>query len=163
VSNRILERAQQQPGSSSTNPEIVRGFEVARTVYAPSTALPAAGAFTNPSAYTIQAGIRYVTFWITYTRGAAGGFALLKVLFSNGTEEGNDIVIDQSVTVAQPFGTQPIYEQVIQAPAPADANPIVFVLPVKVAVGSTNVRLLAAEGGVVGTPGTMAIAVASGT
>lgn len=163
MSNRILERSQQSTGSSSTNPSVVRGFELARSVHLASQALPAAGAFTNQAAFTVPAGITEISFWVTYTRGAAGGFPYLQVLIGNGTEEGNDITIDQNIVVAQPLGTQNIYEQQLAGPIPASAAAITYVVAVRVPRGATKIRLIAAEGGVPATPGTIAIALAGGT
>jgi hypothetical protein len=163
VSNRFLERTQQAPGSSSTNPDIVRGFELARSVYLASQALPAAGAFVIPSQFTVPAGITEISFWVTYTRGAVGGFPYLQVLFGNGTEEGNDISIDQTVVVAQPLGTQNIYEQQLAGPIPATGAAITYVIAVKVPRGATTIRMIAAEGGVTATPGTIAVALTGGT
>jgi len=163
MSNRIIERLTQTFGSSSSSPAVVRGFELARTVYQPSIALPAAGAFLTPGQFTVPAGITEIAFWVTYTRGAAGGFPYLQVLFGNGTEEGNDISIDQTVVVVQPVGTQNIYDQQLAGPIPASAAAITYVIAVKVPRGATRIRMIAAEGGVPGTPGTIAIALTGGT
>lgn len=163
MSNRILERGAQNPGSSSVNPDIVRGFEIPRTVYIASTPLPGGGAFTGDTAFAVPAGIRWITFWVTYTRGAAGGYPIFRIFHGNGVEEGNDIVIEQTAAVVQPIGNQSFYLQELSGPVPATNDPLVYVIPVRVAVGSTFMRLRAAEAGVVGTPGTIAVTYAGGT
>jgi len=163
MSNRFIERLTTVFGSSSSSPVIQRGFEIARTVHISSSPLPAAGAFTTQSAFTVPAGITEIAFWVTYTRGAVGGFPYLQVLFGNGTEEGHDISLDQIVTVAQPLGTQNVYEQQLAGPIPADGSPITYVIAVHVPRGATTIRMLAAEGGVPGTPGTITIALTGGT
>jgi len=163
MSNRVLERITPSSGASSTDPTIVSGFELARTVHIASAVLPAAGAFTSQAAFAVPAGITEISFWVTYTRGAAGGFANLRVLIGNGTEEGLEIAIDQTIVVVQPIGTQNIYEQQLAGPIPATAAAITFVIAVKVPRGATTIRMIAAEGGVVGAPGTLAIALTGGT
>lgn len=141
----------------------VGGNEFGRAVHLASQTLPGAGAFTAQAAFNVPSGVGEITFWVTYTRGAAGGFANLQILFGNGTEEGNDVVLNTAVTVVQPFGTQQIFEQIIEAPHPAAAGAINFVVATRVPRGATTIRMLAAEAGVVGTPGTIAIALAGGT
>jgi hypothetical protein len=130
--------------------------------------LPAAGAYTTTPAFVLPVfGIREVTAWCTYTRGAANGQAAFRVSFDDlagGTpEDGNDVVLDQTLAVAQPFDNQSFYKQTLYGPVPQDANPITFALGILVPRGATRVRILAAEIGVPATPGTLAIVLAGGT
>lgn len=142
----------------------IGGIETPRSVQLASAALPAAGAFTNQAAYAIPSGIGEISYWLTYTRGAMGGFAYAVPLWGNGTEEGHEIILDQSsLTTAQPVGNVRVLEQQIECPHPADGNPIVIVLAFRVPRGATTGRLLLAEGGAVGTPGTAALTLAGGT
>jgi hypothetical protein len=141
----------------------IGGNEFARTVHLASAALPAAGAFTAQAAFAVSSGVGEIAFWVTYTRGAAGGFPIFHVLFGNGTEEGQDITVDATIVPTAPQGRQQFYMQELAGPIPAGAGAIDYVIPVRIPRGATTVRMLAAEAGVVGTPGTIAIALAGGT
>lgn len=121
--------------------------------------LPAAGAFTSQGFTTLLNGVTGISFWVQYTRGAAGGFPALRIQWTNGTEVARDIVLDQnSLVVVQPTGTSNVYESELLGPAPADGNAITEVYEYSAPAGSTAVRFLAAERGVTLTPGTIAIA-----
>ncbi len=131
-------------------------------------ALPGAGVYTTTAAFLLPVfGVGEVTAWCTYTRGAANGQVALRVLFDDiavgATEEGNDVVLDQTLAVAQPFDNQSFYEQTLYGPIPQDANPITFCLSIKVPRGATRIRILGAEIGVVATPGTLRIVIAGGS
>lgn len=141
----------------------VGGNEFGRAVHLASQTLPGAGAFTSQATFSVPSGVGEITFWVTYTIGAAGGFPLFRLLFGNGTEEGNDVVLNTAIAVAQPFGTQQIFEQTIEGPHPSSGAAINFVIATRVPRGATTARIVAAEGGVPATPGTIAIALAGGT
>lgn len=141
----------------------VGGAETARSVHLAAGALPAAGAFTAQAAYAIPSGLGEITAWVTYTRGAAGGFPIFHVMWGNGTETGQDVNIDSAVTVTQPQGRQNVYEQELAGPQPSGAGAITYAVAIRVPRGATAFQMLAAEAGVTGTPGTIAIAIAGGT
>jgi len=139
---------------------ITRTANPASSVVLTSQALPAAGAFTNQAATVLPRGTKRVAFWVKYTRGAAGGFPDLRVLWTNtlGTE-GHETIVDRTLalTVAQPVASQLIYEEALLGPIPADASPIDYVIRFEVPAGTSAVRMIAAEKGVVATPGTIEI------
>jgi hypothetical protein len=141
----------------------VGGAIVARTAHLPSAALPGAGAFTAQTAYTIPEGIKRIAYLVSYTRGAAGGFVRLRLVWSDGTDEAREAVIDAAVTVAAPNGRQPVYLSELDGPVPADGTVIRFVVEATVPAGMLTGRLLAAEAGVVGTPGTASITLTAGS
>jgi hypothetical protein len=146
-------------GGSSTQP--AEPAVVARTVHLASAALPAAGAYSAQALYAPGAGLsRYIAFWITYTRGTANGRPKFKVEWSNGTETAaTELVIDETLTTSAPSASQNAYLSEILGPAPANGSAVTYLLVLQNNVGATGVRLLAAEAGVVGTPGTCAIAI----
>jgi hypothetical protein len=132
---------------------------VARSVHIASAALPAAGAFTSQGAYTPAAGVaRFVSFWITYTRGAAGGYPKFHLEWGNGTETALEVSFGEASAV-QPYLQQNVYQGELLGPTPTDGNAISYVLTVENTKGATQVRLLAAEAGITATPGTIAIAI----
>lgn len=132
-------------------------FEITRVAHL-STTLPAGGAWTDQAPFTIPSGIRHVTFYITYTRGATGGYPLLRLLWGNGTEETQSTLIDSDfTTLSTVASSQDMYLNDLKGPVPTNSNPIHFTLETGVPGGATTVRLLASEGGVVGAPGTVSI------
>lgn len=141
---------------------IVRQARVARAVHLASATLPVSGNYSNQTAYAIPDGVAAVMFYVTYTRGAASGQPKFKIAFGNGTEEGIAAVVDATITISQPFSQQPVRGGEFPGPVPADGTAIVFTILVKIDGGPTTVRLLAAEVGVTGTPGVLAIALTAG-
>lgn len=126
--------------------------------------LPAAGAFTDQPFYVFPACTDCVSFWITYTsNGPPAGFPTFRLEYENGVETDVRTLVwdDASLVVAQPEGTVNVYLENVNGPAPLDATPIVYLLPVDVPCGATGVRLLAAEGGAPATPGDLTIALLS--
>lgn len=132
---------------------------IARSVHLASAALPAAGAFTSQTAFTILDGVRSINFYVTYTQGAGGGYPLLRFESGNGTETGGLVVIDGAIAVTDPFGQRTAYIDRLKGPVPADGSALTYMIPWRVSGGETTVRLLMAEGGATGTPGTAAIAI----
>lgn len=182
MSNRFLERVSAASSILVGNVNVAgwdagvvattRGFETARAVLLASQALPAASAFVAAGPFTIQSGIREVTFWVTYTRDPAAspnkGRPQFRIAQGNGFETGLSLGINTSVTNQPPFGVQSMYEQNLLGPQPSDDNAINYFLTVKVTGGATNITLLAAEAagsdsGDPNHPGTIAVAVASST
>lgn len=136
------------------------GATIDRQVYVSSQALPAAGAQLDPGLFKIPKGTTRVTYWITYTRGAAGGYCQTEAKYSNGTEEANENVQNPTLTTVAPYG---ILSQLLEkqnSPVPASAAAITYCLTYeRFPAATTGVRLLIAEAGVVGTPGTVAVAI----
>lgn len=135
---------------------------VARAAFMASAALPAAGAYTTTTAYAIPDGVQRVTFYCTYTRGAAGGFPKFRCDVGNGNETASVVTVDPSIAVTQPKGLQLAYISEINGPEPQDASAVVFALTYSVAAGETTIALQAAELGITATPGTLAIALTAG-
>ena len=132
-------------------------FEVSRVPHL-STVLPAGGAFTDQASFIIPSGIRRVAFYITYTRGSQGGYSLFRLMWGNGTEETQSSLIDMDfISISSVASSQNMYLNDLQGPVPTNDDPINFTLETGVPGGATTVRLLAAEGGVVGAPGTVSI------
>lgn len=133
---------------------------IARSVELASAALPAAGAFTTQTATVLAAGIRRVTYWFKYTRGAAGGFPVVQVTFGNGIDNAVLGVGDaNTLVVTQPTALFNVYQMQQAGPQPSGAAAIEWCWTYPVPANATSVRAQAAELGVVGTPGTMQIAI----
>ena len=134
---------------------------ITRTAHLASGALPAAGAFTSQAAQAIPAGTKKISFWITYTRGAAGGYPVFELLCSNGTEEIRVVLGNvSSLAVSQPNGAFDTLQLQLIGPKPQNGSALVFGYTFNdedLPAGATTTRLLAAELGVTGTPGTCAI------
>jgi hypothetical protein len=132
---------------------------IPRTIHLASAVLPAAGAFTGQTAFDVPEGTKELLLYCTYTRGAAGGFPRFQPMYGNGTEEVQSMVIDSSsfTAAAVPQGRYNVFQEQINGPIPAAGTPILYCLRVCMEGGNTTFRLLAAEAGVVGTPGTLAI------
>lgn len=122
-------------------------------------ALPAAGAWTNQAALILQKGQVGVTAEVTYQWGAASGYPHFKPEWGDGVTEGQGVVVDQAIdTSSAPQGEQAVSLQSLRGPAPPDGAPITYELySWEVPYGKTRFRLLAAEAGVVGTPGIISI------
>lgn len=120
--------------------------------------LQATGAFTNQTAFDIPPGLKKISFYCVYTRGAAGGFPVFNILWGNGTEEARAIVIDQnSLAIAGDDGEFNVYQEQILGPAPVDDNAITYLFEYEVPAGEETVRLIAAERGATATPGDLLI------
>lgn len=128
-----------------------------------SGALPAAGAFTSQGFTTVEEGITEVSFVVTYTRGAAGGYPVLRPQWTEGSKTISPTTVDRTPESANGYARRRLYLEELQGIAPDDANPISFDVSFGVPRTATGVRLLVAEGGVVGTPGTIEIEVAEGS
>jgi hypothetical protein len=138
--------------------------------YRTDTALPAAGAWTATAPYIFPvSGIREVTAWCKYTRGAVNGRAALQINWPTSMDGlsgagvvGQEIVLDQTLAVSQPFDNQAIYMQNVYGPIPSGAGAIWYAVAIRVPQGVVGVQLLAAEIGVVGTPGLLQITLGGG-
>ncbi len=132
-------------------------LEIPRTIHLVTGYLPVSGSFTNQANYNIPDCINQITFYIAYTRGAPGGYALLRLIWGNGTEETQQTLIDNCITVNNANSLQNLFLQDLESPIPPDGNQVNFMIEVRVPGGATTVRLIAAEGGVPGAPGTIGI------
>jgi hypothetical protein len=143
------------------------GYTFGRFSHRDSAALPGAGAYTTAQAWhTLEdQSVTEVTFYLTYTRGAAGGYPQFRVELGNGTESGVEQVIAESPTIVGAVATRSIYDETldVQALHPSDANAVTRPVTLQIPRGTKKIRLLAAEVGVVGTPGTCAITVVGGS
>jgi hypothetical protein len=128
-----------------------------------SGALPGAGGFTSQAFTTIEEGITEVSFVVTYTRGAAGGFALLRPQWSDGSKTISPTTVNKTPESVNGYARRRLYLEELQGIAPDDANALSFDVSFGVPRTATGVRLLAAEGGAVGTPGTIEIGIAEGS
>lgn len=141
----------------------IRAFTIPRTVHLTSQALPAAGAYTAQAFSDLRVGAKTLTFNVTYTRGAAGGYPVYRLQWDNGTEVSDDLIQDDgSITVAGAEAT--VQNSLFRplGPPPDDANAITYVLEAFVPWGAKKVRLSIAEAGDTANPGTAAIVFTGG-
>jgi hypothetical protein len=132
--------------------------EIPRAVHLATQVLPPLGSFTNQQPYRIPHGIRHITFYITYTCGAPNGYAVFRLFWGNGVEETQETLVDatfNSISSAEVAQDMSILD--LNGPIPTNNNPVNFTLEVGVPGGATTVRLIAAEQGVPGAPGTIGI------
>ena len=124
-------------------------------------ALPAAGAFEDVAdATTLDTrGCSFVGLLCKYTRGAVGGAAKLRVYDSaDGTVWHARCVLDASSYTS---GELDAHTFAIKLPVSAGANEEQHSFSVDVAL-ARYVRFTAAEYGVAGTPGTLAVSAVTG-
>lgn len=138
-------------------------IEIPRTIHLLTQRLPPSGNFTNQPPYLIPDCIEDVTFYITYARGAPGGFAIVRLIWGNGTEEAQQTLIDLDIIISQPNSLQNTFLQDLESPIPPTDAPITFMIEASVPGGSKTVRLIAGEGGVPGAPGTIGITLTAST
>jgi hypothetical protein len=131
---------------------------IPRVVHLSTRVLPPLGAYTSQQPYNIPCGMRHITFYITYIRGAPSGFAVFRLFWGNGVEETQETLIDASFNlISSAEVSQDMSILDLNGPIPINNNPINFTLEVGVPGGATTVRLIAAEQGVPGVPGTISI------
>ena len=129
---------------------------IARAVHLSSATLPAAGAFTSQTPYTIPEGVVSITTYVVYTRGAAGGQVKLRPQWANGTETAYETAVSGSAASGGTLRNQ-IELREILGPIVDTASAVTFLVQFEVPAGCTTFALYAAEFGVTGTPGTCAI------
>lgn len=132
---------------------------IALTALLVSQALPAAGAFVAAVA-SVPRGTKYVTFWISYTRGAAGGAPVFRASSrpSSASAWARMPLVDKtSLTTAAPNASEDFYQEDHDGPAPADGNAVSYDLTFELPSNATAVQLEVAELGAVGTPGTVVV------
>lgn len=120
-----------------------------------STALPADGAFDDPAFIELPLGARHLCWAIDYTGGAAGGSLTFRLEWGLDEEAlgYNEASAETALVAAEPFATRKTYAAQYLGPV-AGATLVRFLLVVPVPPGCRFVRLLKAEIGAVGTPGT---------
>ncbi|HEY8095938.1 MAG TPA: hypothetical protein VIE65_07540 [Methylobacter sp.] len=140
-------------------------FELSRVVHLDTQTLMPGGAFTEQPPFNIPTRVRRVAFYITYTRGAPGGYAIMRLLWGNGIEETQTTIISGTVFPVDPstLVAQAMRLSDLMSPIPVTNAPVMFSLEAGVPGGATTVRLLAAEGGVPGAPGTIAVSITAST
>jgi hypothetical protein len=140
-------------------------YEIPRTVHISLGYLPPSGSFTDQPYYVIPKGIRKVAFYVTYIRGAAGGYAVLRLMWGDGTTEAQETLVDTSIsdTSPDPYAPQNLFLQEMNSPAPTNGSPVSFIIESGVPGGSQTVRLIAAEKGVPGAPGMLGITLTAST
>jgi hypothetical protein len=139
----------------SFTPNFVLGLQVLLA----EQALPAAGAFVNANA-TVPIGTKRVTFWITYTRGAAGGYPAIRIStrVSSVQDFHRVIILDLSSFAASgPIGIENFYVEELLGPAPGDGNPLRYELTIVMPANAQEFEFQIAERGVTLTPGTVSV------
>lgn len=129
---------------------------IGRTAHLSSATLPAAGAFTSQTPYTVPEGVVSITAYVTYTRGAAGGQVKLRPQWANGTETAYETAVSGSAASGGTLRNQ-IELREILGPIVDTASAVTFLVQFEVPAGCTTFAMYAAEFGVTGTPGTCAI------
>lgn len=138
------------------------GSEYDRIVHIASSALPAAGAFTSQGFQNVPKGTLRITYWVTYTRGGAGGYPVFHHEYSNGIDVAREIIQDDSSLdmTSPPNGRVDLGLEELKGPVPADDTAIKYALTFQqLPVATDRVRLLVAEAGAVGTPGTIQVVI----
>lgn len=138
-------------------------YEIPRVIHLATGHLPPSGSFTDQPYYTIPTGIRRIAFYVTYTRGAPGGYMSVRLMWGDGVNEIQETLLDCSVPTNGPITTQNMYLQEMNGPVPQDDNPISFIVETRVPGGAKTVRLIAAEKGVPGAPGIAGITLTAAT
>lgn len=158
----------QNPGPSGVRPRLPGSTYMAdRATHIASAALPAAGAFTAQAMESLPAGAKQLHMLVTYTRGAVGGYPVFRMQW--GTDEDttdgyHELIRDLSQFVGSgAVGQAPTYIEEIPGPIPDNASALKYVLSFNVPYGATKFRLIGAEEGVTGTPGTVAVDYVGGT
>lgn len=132
----------------------VMGNRVSRTAHLASATLPAAGAFTSQTAYTVPEGLTQITAYVTYTRGDTAGTVLLRPQWENGTEVAR-VTATASTTASSENQRDTLGFREFVSPSVSGA--ITFAIVFDVPAGVTAFKLIAAELGATATPGTCAI------
>jgi hypothetical protein len=138
-------------------------YEVPRTIHVETGYLPPSGGFTNQPYFVIPKCVRKVAFYVTYTRGAPGGFVVVRLMWGDGVTESQETLLDLATFTNEPLSSQNTYLQEMNGPTPSDGNPISFVIEGIVPGGAKTARLIAAEKGVPGAPGIVGITLTAAT
>lgn len=144
--------------ASTSNPvPTVSRADDARTELRASTILTTS--YVASSTYTIPAGVKWVTFVLTYTRGGAAGSAAHQIEIGDGTDIGPAVLLGGTITVTAPNGARPAYlDEINPGPVPADASALVYAIQWQVG-GESTIRIKSKEVGNGAAPGTLQVAI----
>ena len=125
-----------------------------------AAALPAAGAFDAAPAELYCPETDFVTLYITYTRGAAGGAVTFKLEVSPRTTDSGTLqnwyqaaILAGGAVAANADTTSSTQREEIEYGATAAAAEMFVYGPVELRSTVERIRIPCAESGVVGTPG----------
>lgn len=132
-------------------------MRIAVRTHLASQALPAAGVYTDQAAFDVPEGTKELIIYASYSRAGVGGRPAFLPMYGNGDSEARGVVIDSSsFAPSPPEGAYDIYMEKIGGPVPTGAGvPIEYTLRFPMDGGNTTFRLLVAELGATGTPGTI--------
>lgn len=117
--------------------------------------LPAAGAFTDPVELATRTSFE-VILWITYLSAGAAGFPSLQWSESNSAFWFQATVEDAAITKALPVFENAVGVAQKDFPPPGAGVAIALAYRVR-STGTDKMRFQFAEGGAVGTPGTITV------
>lgn len=135
-------------------------FLLDRTEHLAPQGLPAAGAYTDQAMEDVPRGTLFVTYWVEYTRGGAGGYPAFRHETTNGVETNvrEPLQDNSSLTTVQPNGSVDVLLEEIDGPQPVGAGKIGFFLRYGLPDWTTAARLRVSEKGNTASPGTVSIA-----
>ena len=140
---------------------------MARATHIASAALPGGGLFTNQAMENLPGGAAELNFLVTYTRGGVGGYPKFQMEWGtdvDSTDGYHELIEDLAVFVGSgAIGSAPTYIDEIPGPVPQSASALKYVLQFSVPYGVTRFRLIAAEEGDTGNPGTLLAEYVGGT
>lgn len=134
-----------------------------RSQHRAESVLPASGNYSAQGVFSIPEGLTRITYVVKYTRAGVGGHPRFRPKWGDGTDEADEITLRSSMTVAGHRSRQRFYVQELDGPVPPNGSALVYALTFEVPAGMISCRLLAAEAGNVGSPGTCGIGIVGGT
>ena len=87
----------------------------------------------------------------------------MRLLWGNGQEESQETLVDSDISISGETSIQSMFLQELDGPTPSNNDPLNFVLETTVPGGARTVRLVAAEKGETGIPGTLIITLTAAT
>lgn len=146
-----------QPSGGTPAPS---GFVLGPAAAIGSQVLPLLSADVT-GAPAVPAGTKRISFWVTYTRGAAGGYPGIRVAYRNtgsGVRDYQAPIVDlASFAAAAPLADVNFYQEELKGPIPASDAPIYYELTFDLPANTVAVILKVRELGVPATPGTIAV------
>lgn len=139
------------------------GASCASVEHLASQTLPAAGAFTSQAGAVVPTGSTVITWVFSYTRGADGGYLLIRPKWGDGVNLWDSVTVQKTFTTVNGRARRRLFLEELDGPRPVDASLIRFGVSVQVDRGATVAAVHVAEGGVMGAPGTVAVAMLAGT
>lgn len=157
----------QNPGPVGQRPRLPGStYMVERTTHL-DTVLPAGGLFTNQALQDLPAGLKQLVLLVTYTRGGVGGRPLFDIEWGTDvdtTSGHHELIRDLTqFAAAGAIGQSPMFIEQNFGPTPQSNSPLKYLLQYVVPYGITKFRLIVAENGNVGAPGTIKIEFVGGT